>query len=66
LPRRGENREPHNKGDRQRNIADAIPSLYIAAAEGTDWKLFWEEVLSVLRFGQPMLEEDDEAGATLH
>jgi hypothetical protein len=45
-------------------IAEAIASLYLAAVDGTDWKLFWEEVLSVLRFGQPMRE--DEAGATLH
>ncbi|ACK50902.1 conserved hypothetical protein [Methylocella silvestris BL2] len=47
-------------------ISEAIASLYIAAAEGTDWKLFWEEVLSVLRFGQPLLEQDDEVGTTLH
>ncbi|NEJ60771.1 hypothetical protein GUK21_31860 [Rhizobium leguminosarum] len=51
-------------------IAEAVASLYIAAAEGTDWKLFWEEVLSVLRFGQPMREDEqgDEDGQspTLH
>jgi len=28
--------------------AEAIASLYVAAAEGTDWKLFWDEVLLVL------------------
>jgi hypothetical protein len=52
-------------------IAEAAASLYLAAAEGSAWELFWQQVLETLRCGD-VVEDDEQAEpgrpaeATLH
>lgn len=46
--------------------ADATISIYMAAAEGTEWESFWKEVLEVLWYAEPMEGGDGEENITLH
>ncbi|MER8887606.1 hypothetical protein [Mesorhizobium sp. M0816] len=46
--------------------ADATISMYMAAAEGTEWESFWKEVLEVLWYAEPMEGGDGEENLTLH